>query len=462
LYSQNYYRRRQTKNNKAGIYKNIFTAFLLLVLIFFLIFSVDYLIHRGKNYSNVFALEHNIGKLNKTQTENALSPIVEELLHRSIQIKHDDYAITIVPREDLGASIDLDKLIDKAYAICRQGSVWQRIADRISLIRRAKIVTPYFDFNNSDYDDLINILKTEIEQPTRDAELKVDRIIPSQIGIEIQKQELYEEINRNLLHAANADTTDVIVEVPVKREYPEISTDKLLAQLGINQEISSFKTSLQGKESNTLFNIKKASDDINGIILKPGDNFLFNQLVGPAEKEDGYKESTIIVNGQYTNGYGGGVCQVSTTLYNAVLLANLQIIERYNHSIYGEATNYVPLGRDAAIFYGFKDLRFKNSLDQTIVIFSETKEGNLITTVYGERVLDKEITIITRDEEIHDFDIIEIKRQNMEYIKDRVLQEGIPGYTVKTYRVIADSRGESMEFISNDKYLSVPMKVIVD
>ncbi|MFA5563784.1 MAG: peptidoglycan binding domain-containing protein, partial [Candidatus Caldatribacteriota bacterium] len=221
MYSQNYYRRRQTKNNKAGIYKNIFTAFLLLVLIFFLIFSVDYLIHRGKNYSNVFALEHNIGKLNKTQTENALSPIVEELLHRSIQIKHDDYAITIVPREDLGASIDLDKLIDKAYAICRQGSVWQRIADRISLIRRAKIVTPYFDFNNSDYDDLINILKTEIEQPTRDAELKVDRIIPSQIGIEIQKQELYEEINRNLLHAANADTTDVIVEVPVKREYPE-------------------------------------------------------------------------------------------------------------------------------------------------------------------------------------------------------------------------------------------------
>jgi len=420
------------------------------------------LVHKGKNYSNVYAFEQDIGKLNKEQSEKVLSPIAQKLLNTPIRIKFDNYTKTIIPKDDLGATIDLAGLTNKAYAIGRQGNLWQRISDRLSLLRKSHRVNSYLDFNDSDYNALINLLKSEIEQPARDAYLEANRIVPSQVGIEIKKQELYEEINNNIFESIDAESTEVLVELPVSYDYPDVLTDNLLVEMGISKLISSFETSLQGKEENTLFNIKKASDQINGILLKPGDNFLFNQLVGPAEKEDGYKESTIIVNGQYTSGYGGGVCQISTTLYNAVLLANLQIIERYNHSIYGDATNYVPLGRDAAIFYGFKDLRFKNSLEQTIVIFSDIKEDRLITSIYGEKELSKNIEIVTRDEEVLDYDVMEVKRQNMEYIEDKVLQEGVPGYTIKTYRIIRDNQSEHMEFISNDQYLSVPMKIIVE
>lgn len=196
---------------------------------------------------------------------------------------------------------------------------------------------------------------------------------------------------------------------------------------------------------------------INGRLVKPQEVFSFNKYVGPAEKEDGYKESTIIANGRFENGYGGGVCQVSSTLYNAVLLANLPIVERYNHSIYGDATRYVPLGRDSAIFFGYKDLRFKNNLDNEIVIFAKVLGDVLQVNIFGQYPDKPEIEIISKDKKVIDYQIIREKDPGLEANQEIVIQEGVPGYKVKTYRIIRKNGEEKIELLSDDNYKSVPM-----
>lgn len=461
MYKHNYYRKKRTKFNKNGIYKKIVLSILVPVIIFFVIYSIDLIVYRGRIYPNIVGLHQDIGSLNIKKANESLIPVTEKILSNPIDIKYRSFEISIIPKKQLGASIDIKRLLDEAYSIARRGPFFQRIKDRISLIRKDYIVSDYLNLDDELSDNLFAKIQSEIEQKREDAVLESNRVLPAKVGIEVNKQVFFSEIMQKITELSKEDSPTEI-EIPVYYNKPEILTNELLSEIGVNELISKYETSLEKKEENTLYNIQKASDEINGIILKPGDVFAFNQLIGPAEKEDGYKESTIISNGRFVSGYGGGVCQVSTTLYNAVLLANLQIVERYNHSIYGDVTNYVPLGRDAAIYFGYKDLRFKNSLDQAIILFCEIKNNQLVATIYGEKSLNKNISIITKEMEVHDFDIIEIKRENMEYIENKILQEGVTGYNIKTYRTILDSNGEHIEFISNDQYISVPEKIIVD
>jgi len=238
---------------------------------------------------------------------------------------------------------------------------------------------------------------------------------------------------------------------------PKITTQNILTELNISGEFETYSTSLENKEENTIYNIKLSSEVINGILVKPQEIFSFNKYVGPAEKADGYKESTIIANGIFVNGYGGGICQVSSTLYNAVLLANLQIVERYNHSVYGEATKYVPLGQDAAIFYGFKDLKFKNNSDHAIVIFSKVFRDTIQVSILGGNENKAEVEIISKDKKVIDYQVIREKDSKLEAGQEIVAQEGVPGYQIKTYRIVRKNGDEKIEFLAEDTYKSVPM-----
>jgi vancomycin resistance protein VanW len=231
--------------------------------------------------------------------------------------------------------------------------------------------------------------------------------------------------------------------MPVITIAPKYTTQNVLTKLAIYQELGTYSTSLENKDENTRFNIKLASEKINGILVNPQEVFSFNKYVGPAEKVDGFKEGTIIVNSKFENGYGGGVCQVASTLYNAALLANIPIIERYNHTIYGEANKYVPLGRDAAIFYGYKDLKFKNNLNHEIVIFAKVLGDILQFDIFGQKVIDCQI--------------IKEKDPNLKANQEIVVQEGLPGYQVKTYRIIRKDGIEKIEFLAEDIYKSVTM-----
>ncbi len=142
--------------------------------------------------------------------------------------------------------------------------------------------------------------------------------------------------------------------------------------------LGSYATEFNVKSKSRAHNIKLSSDAINNQLLLPGEIFSFNEAVGPTNKAHGYKIARIFVKGQDSKGYGGGVCQVSSTLYNAVLEAGLPVAERHEHS---KEVHYVPEGYDAATSYGSSDFQFINDRAYPVVIRSSTDNGNLVVSV---------------------------------------------------------------------------------
>lgn len=138
----------------------------------------------------------------------------------------------------------------------------------------------------------------------------------------------------------------------------------------LNNEISSFSTELKDKSEGRLINIGITCSILNDTIVHSGETFSFNQVIGKPTAEKGYQEASVIIDHKTEKGIGGGNCQVSSTLYNAVLEAgNLSIVERHEH---GKVVAYVPQGRDAAVSYGSLDLKFRNDLNYDIKIQATT------------------------------------------------------------------------------------------
>ena len=139
--------------------------------------------------------------------------------------------------------------------------------------------------------------------------------------------------------------------------------------------LSEFSTPLKSKSSNRLTNIQITCSKLNEKTVNPGQEFSFCKTLGPSTEAEGYKEADVIVDKKVVQALGGGNCQVSTTLYNAVLaVSNLEVTERHPH---GKKVNYVPEGKDAAIAHGSMDFKFKNNSDKTIKIYSSVDETNV-------------------------------------------------------------------------------------
>ena len=145
------------------------------------------------------------------------------------------------------------------------------------------------------------------------------------------------------------------------------------------EKISEFTTKFDTKSFGRAENIKLSSQAINEKEIKPGETFSFNNTVGATNKQNGYKKAKIFVKGKKQTGYGGGVCQVSSTLYNAVLSANLEVIERHSHS---KKVYYVAEDKDAATSYGGIDFKFVNNKDYTIKIISYIYNDTVTVALY--------------------------------------------------------------------------------
>jgi len=168
-------------------------------------------------------------------------------------------------------------------------------------------------------------------------------------------------------------------EIPLKITKPEITTEKL-GEEAFPETLGSFSTRYDASNKNRSTNVELACEAIDGKILLPGETFSFNGVVGPRSKSKGYLLAGAYSAGELVESYGGGVCQVSTTIYNAALYANLEIVERYNHSL---MVSYVNAGRDATVSYGSRDFKFKNSRNYAIKLKAEAKNGILKIEILG-------------------------------------------------------------------------------
>jgi len=239
-------------------------------------------------------------------------------------------------------------------------------------------------------------------------------------------------VDKDRLYAAvtSALTQDQPVELPVAMGHTRIS-QKDLDQ--ITTLISSFTTHFPSYQSNRDTNIRLASGKLNGVVLMPGQNFSFNGTVGERTSEGGFKTAPVYKNGGHGVDIGGGICQVSTTLYNASLLGNLTIVSHQNHSM---PVAYVPIGRDATVDWGEIDLKLRNDYSFPIVITSSYQPGSLTFRIFGQAQSGMEVKIERNDIHTIRYDT---EYQNSSSLKPGhsvVVTDGKNGHRVKTYRLV--------------------------
>lgn len=208
-----------------------------------------------------------------------------------------------------------------------------------------------------------------------------------------------------------------------------------------DHRVAAYATSLEGRARSQRHNAVLALRRLEGVTIGPGETFSFNGTVGTYSRDQGYRKAPVSFNGQLIDDWGGGVCQTSTTLYNAALLAGMTIIERHRHQF---APNYVPPGRDAAVAYSNIDLRFSNPHPFPLRIATRQTPGELRVEFVAPRRLSERPTVVERVERTRDPAEIRFGQG----AHTRLRASGKPGYEVTVYRITGDRR----EHVSSDSY----------
>ena len=180
-------------------------------------------------------------------------------------------------------------------------------------------------------------------------------------------------------------------------------------------------------------NIRLASSKLNGLVLLPGERVSFNDTVGRRTEKGGFKLAGVYKNGKHDVDVGGGICQVSTTLYNAALLADLKIVQRHNHSM---PVPYVPLGQDATVDYGALDLQIQNNSTSPIAISSEYHPGKLTFRILGRKDPGLRVKILSDGKQRWDAGTLVVVDPALAPGQKKVVDKGASGQSIKTYRVV--------------------------
>lgn len=271
------------------------------------------------------------------------------------------------------------------------------------------------------------------------------------VGIELDKNDLKTAVDK--VNAGEKAT------VPATVIHPEKTKAKLEANL-FSATLGSYNSDFSSSSANRADNVKKAAASINGKILMPGDTFSYNSTIGNPSLANGYKVAPVFENGKSSQGVGGGVCQVSSTLYCAVLYADLAVTERHNHSL---TVGYVPNGQDATVSYGSLDFKFKNNTDYPIKISSVVNGRKLTISIIGAKYTP------SRKIEITNKTVSTIAPTSKETVDPslpagtrKVTSKGKNGYVVDTYKTVyEDGVKKSSNKITRSTYKMTPEEVSV-
>ncbi len=318
-----------------------------------------------------------------------------------------------------GREIDLDEVrtsIEQMIAGRRSGSL------EIELITRQKA--------QIELDDALDRINCEVANAYYDVVSNQPVLVDHITGRHIEKTVLSGILKDSL----NKD--DIDVNLPLDVRVPEI-TSEIASGLLFRDNLATMSTSFPAtapSDKNRKTNIVLSSSEMNELVLKPGEVFSFNTVVGERTAEKGYKTARAYYLGKVIDGIGGGICQVSSTLYNAALYAGLEIVERRNHTF---TVGYVPRGRDATVSYGDPDFKFRNSTNWPLKILTSVSKSNRlnITLIGTNEFPGRTIEIETKTIEEKDFKVVRINDPTLPEGETRIKQEGKKGYTVDTFKI---------------------------
>ena len=374
----------------------------------------------------------------------------------NIDIKKFDKQINTIAKE-LGNEVvqpsyirEGDKLIVKTGTTgvkIDHTLIKQNVVNKLNVLKNAEVEVETIKVSPEkvDIDKIQNAIKQNVQNAEYITETGV--LVDQIIGIEIKDIEEAKKI------AESVTEEGMQFAIPLKITLPETTIDNVLDEL-FRDTLSTYTTNYKTSEVERSENVRLAAETINDVILMPGQEFSYNNVLGERTTERGYKIAKVYEEGQVVDGLGGGICQVSSTLYNAVVKAGLEVLERKNHSL---PVAYVKLGRDATVSYGTLDFRFRNNLQYPIRIESKVGGGTLTIKICGIQTNpNRTVDIETETVAVLDYTQKIIEDANLPMGTEEVIQKGKKGYRVKSYRVTKENGVEvERKQISIDTYSPV-------
>lgn len=455
-----------------------------------------------------------VSGLTQEQAKEKVTEAFIESLSADLILTHNGEEIALSPA-DIYASFDIDEAVNLAYNIGRNGNLFQQNFEIIAAFTSRYNISPGFSYSAELLEEKLTQIEQNLPdyvvQPSYTVEGNELKIQNGKAGILIDRSTLtsqivhvlnnlenatqkieiptisvasdpidldaiYQEVHKEAVDAyytkdpfavypsstgldfsvsldeAKAMLTEQKEEyvIPLKVVYPKVTTNDLGSE-AFPDLLATYSTTFSTKNTNRSTNIRLATQKINGVVLMPGETFSYNQVVGKRTTANGFKVAAVYSNGEVSEGVGGGICQVSSTLYNAVLFSNLEVTERRNHTFH---TGYVPAGQDATVSWGAPDFKFKNNRNYPIRIVATVSGGKITTKIYGLKQADDYTVKISSS-------IVGSIPYKTTYKTDsslgagntKVIQKGSNGLKSVTYKILYQNGKEvSREVISRDTY----------
>lgn len=340
----------------------------------------------SKIYKNIYIENIDISFLTFNE---ALNLVESKYKEKPIKLIYEDKTYTINP-EDINLKFNQEKAVKEAYFFTRNDDTLKNLKIKSSLIFKnkynIKLVSNYDEVKLS---KVINDICKEIDIKEVNATINMDdnesiKRTKSKNGKKVDKVKLKESIY-NMIMSKKIDN----LQIPVNIVKPKVTTEDVNS---INTVLGQFTTTFNPTTSRGS-NINVAANSTSNKLIMPHKEFSYNNSTGARTWNNGYKAAKVIVGGKYVNGEGGGVCQVSTTIYNAALLSGMNISEVHNHTF---VSRYAPAGRDAAVSYGYTDFKFENPLMHPVYIKNTVNNGVMTSRIYGCNKDREKIYIITK------------------------------------------------------------------
>lgn len=504
---------KETKSRRKALVILLVCIFLLLLLLLFsTIFALCH-IQNNTLISGISINGVDVSKLSKEEAIQKVSSAIYEKLGKPITLKHGDFETTVFA-EQFDVTFDATKAVDLAYKIGRDGNIFQNNFTILASLFTKTDISPNFSYSDETLDSLIKEIETNLPDRMVEPSYYIDGnhliITRGMNGVEIDNAQLKaqiiyclnnldctdfieipvvsktaQSIDINTIHSeiykaaqdAYYTTNPYVVHphvngidfaitmeeavamlaeekdsytIPLKVLSPKVTTNQIGTEAFPNL-LGSYSTTYSTSNANRSTNIRLAASKINGIVIMPGETFSYNQVVGKRTAAAGFKSAAVYSNGEVTTGIGGGICQVSSTLYNAVLYANLEIVERTNH---GFNPGYVSAGRDATVSWGGPDFKFKNNRNYAIKIVCSGSGGKIYFQIFGLKTdNDYEVEIQSSVVQSIAYKTVYQNDSSLAKGKSKVIQSGSNGCKSEAYKILKkNGKVISKTLLSRDTY----------
>ena len=408
----------------------------------------------------VFIDEVDVSGMDKDEAETAVEDFREILRNKGVAVKvHNDFVYSTMG--DLGYNFEANDSVDQALALGKSGNLIKRYKD-IKDIEQGSVVLPLaFSFDESKIKELVSVDVSAYNIAPVNATVKrqngefiyADHVVGSKVNVKKTVKLISEAMT-------NWNRQDIMIDAVVEEDMPKYTKDNVeKCNTIIGTFTTEYTTSAQGRAAN----LANGARLIDNTVLYPGDVFNAYNVLTPFTEENGYYVAGAYLNGVVVDSVGGGACQVTTTLYNAVLEAELEVVERFPHSM---TISYVDLSRDAAIAGTYKNFQFKNNTENPILIEATTKDRRITFKIWGNEIRDTANRKIEYVSEVLSktnppADVI-TKDPSQPTTYRKVTQTAHTGYKAKLWKVVYENGVEvSRTLVNSSNYSAAPQYVTV-